>query len=238
METEKLIEQQLKVVRSLKNPIEQQSCALVVIDMQEYQVRREGSIASLFEKLVPGLLEYYVERIENIVIPNINRLLKLFRDHNLPVYFTKFAARRPDRKDLTKTYKELNKFAEKSIGEPLFPYEKNPKASIIPELNLHSNDVIIVKTTSGTFTSTDLDHQLRNLGIDTIIIVGVVTHFCVENTARIALDLGYKVFIIDDACAAFSPSLHEASLRIMGLFYISVLQTDNVIKKLEKKLKD
>lgn len=225
-------------MRSTKVPIEPQSCALVVIDMQEYQVRREGSIACLSEKLVPGLLKYYIERTENLVIPNINRLLKLFRAHNLPVYFTKFAARRPDGKDLTESYRELNKFSEKIIGEPIFPYEQNPKASIIPELNLQSNDVIIVKTTSGTFTSTDLDHQLRNLGIDTIIIVGVVTHFCVENTARFALDLGYKVFIIDDACAAWGQSLHEAALRVMELFYISVLQTDDIINQLEKKLKE
>jgi len=96
--------------------------------------------------------------------------------------------------------------------------------------------VVFIKTTSGSFASTDLDHQLRNLGVQTVIVVGVVTNFCVETTARDASYLGFQVFVIDDACAAWTPSLHEASLRILELRYGKVLKADEILKQLKRKL--
>ncbi len=237
MTEEEKIQEFLNIRRRLKPPLNRESCALIIIDMQEYQVRGDGSIALLFEKLVPGMLRYYVERTETLVIPNIKRILELFRANTLPVFFTKFASRRLDGEDLTGGVRAQNKLAKTLIGRPIFPHEQESSAEIIPELKPKGNDVILVKTTSGTFSSTDLDHQLKNLGIETVIIVGVVTHFCVENTARIAADLGYNVILIDDACAAWSPKLHKAALRVMDLFFISIFQTKDIIKFLEKQIK-
>jgi nicotinamidase-related amidase len=237
MTEEEKIQQFLNIRHRLKPPLNLESCALLVIDMQEYQVRGDGSIGRLFDKLVPGMLKYYVERTEELVIPNIKLVLNLFHENNLPVYFTKFATKRTDGRDLTGGIREQNKLAMNLIGEPIFPHEQEPSASIIPELSPKGSDVVLIKTTSGTFSSTDIDHQLKNLGIETVIIVGVVTHFCVENTARIAADLGYNVIVIDDACAAWSPDLHEAALRVMDLFFISILQTKRILKQLERKIK-
>jgi nicotinamidase-related amidase len=238
MSEEEKIEQFLNIRHRVKPPLSLESCALIVIDMQEYQVRGDGSIGLLFERLVPGMLNYFVERTKNLAIPNIKRILEIFQTNNLPVYFTKFATRRPDGMDLTGGIKEQNNLAKKLIGKPIFPFEQDFSASIIPELAPKGNDAVIVKTTSGTFSSSDLDHQLKNLGIETVIVVGVVTHFCVENTARIAADLGYNVIVIDDACAAWSPDLHKAALRVMDLFFITILQTNEIIKILEKRIKN
>ena len=219
MNEKERIQEFLNIRHRLKPPLKLESCALIIIDMQEYQVRVDGSIGQLFEKLVPGMLKYYIERTEQLVIPNIKRLLSLFRTNTIPVFFTKFASRRLDGEDLTGGVRAQNQLAKTLIGQPIFPHELESSAEIIPELKPERNDVILVKTTSGTFSSSDLDHQLKNLGIETVIIVGVVTHFCVENTARIAADLGYNVILIDDACAAWSPELHEAALRVMDLFF-------------------
>jgi len=231
------IEQYLKLRRQLMTQkLDPMSCALIVVDMQEYQVSEDSSVVRLFEKTVPGLLQYFVGRVKDMVIQNIIHLLEFFRAHDLPVYFTKFASMRPDRKDYARNIRAVNELAENLIDEPIFPDKQDPSASIIPVLTPKGNDVIILKTTSGTFSSTDLDHQLRNLGISMVIITGVVTNFCVENTARIAADLGYNVILIDDACAAWSPSLHEASLCNIELMYGSVLTTEKVLKKLKKNI--
>ena len=123
------------------------------------------------------------------------------------------------------------------IGKYIFPSVQDPLADIIPELKPEENDLIIIKTTNGTFSSTDLEHQLRNLGVSTVIIVGVVTHICVENTARIAFDLGFNVFLVDDACAGWSPTLHNAALRAMELFFVNIVSTDELLKSLNKQLK-
>ncbi len=236
---EEKIEQYLKIRRRfMTNKLDPMSCALIVVDMQEYQVSEDSSIVRLFEKTVPGMLQYFIGRVTELVIPNINRLLEFFRAHDLPVYFTKFASMRPDRRDYAKNIQAVNKLSENLINEPIFPDKQDPSASIIPELTPQGNDVIILKTTSGTFSSTDLDHQLRNLGVSMVIITGVVTNFCVENTARIAADLDYNVVLVDDSCAAWSPSLHEATLCNINLMYGSVLTTEEVLKKLKEAIQN
>lgn len=57
------------------------------------------------------------------------------------------------------------------------------------------------------------------MGIDTLVVGGVVTNRCVETTARDATDLGYQVVMVDDATATFSPEVQEATmLSVMGAY--------------------
>ncbi len=233
---ENKIEQYLKMRRRMKPSLDPRTCAHLVIDMQEYQVRENGSIARLLENAVPGMLQYFLKRVKDIVIPNIILLLNFFRAYELPIYFAKLASMRSDRKDYSKNYKDFNKLAVNLIGEPIFPEKQNPSASIIPELAPKDNDVVFIKTTSGSFASTDLDHQLRNLGVKTVIIVGVVTNFCVETTARDASDRGFQVFVVEDACAAWTPSLHEASLKVLELRYAKIFNTGKILKQLKRNI--
>ena len=94
--------------------------------------------------------------------------------------------------------------------------------------------LVINKTTYGTFTSTGLDRALRNLGIDTLVIGGVVTNVCVETTARDAADHGDTVVVVDDACAAFSPEIHEAALVSFQGPFGRVRSADEVIALIEQ----
>jgi nicotinamidase-related amidase len=60
---------------------------------------------------------------------------------------------------------------------------------------------------------------------------------CVENTTRIASDLGFNVLVVDDACAGWSPILHNASLRAMELFYANIITTEEILKTLDEQIK-
>lgn len=237
MDIEEKIEQYLKFKRTFKPAILPQECALIVIDMQNYQVNETSTCVETLEKIVPGMTQYFVKQVYDVVNPNIFRLLEFFRLNEIPIYYTKFACRRNDCKDYANNIRALNQLSENLIGKKVFPSIQDPIADIIPELKPEVNDTIILKTTNGTFSSTDLEHQLRNLGINTVIIVGVVTHICVENTARIAFDLGFNVFVVDDACAGWSPTLHNAALRGMELFFVNIVSTDEILKSLNKQLK-
>ncbi len=66
------------------------------------------------------------------------------------------------------------------------------------------------------FAGTDLDAILRAASIETIVLAGIVTHFAVEGTAREAVDRGYRVVVLSDACASSGQQRHEASLDILG----------------------
>ncbi|MFX1417986.1 MAG: cysteine hydrolase family protein [Promethearchaeota archaeon] len=234
---EEKVDQYLKLKRRFAPPIIPHESALIIIDMQNYQVKETSTIAESFEKSIPGLVKYFIKRVDEVVTPNIIQLLEFFRENKIPIYYTKFASCRKDRKDYANNIRAYNEIFENMFGKYIFPSIHEPTADIIPELKPEKNDIVILKTTNGTFSSTDLEHQLRNLGINTVIVVGVVTHICVENTARVAFDLGFNVYVVDDACAGWSPTLHNAALRSMELFFVNIISTDKLLKNLNKQVK-
>ncbi|MFW9818948.1 MAG: cysteine hydrolase family protein [Candidatus Thorarchaeota archaeon] len=237
MDIEEKIDEYLKIKRSVKPPIIPNESALIVIDMQNYQVKESSPIIEWAERTVPGLYEYLIKQVDDVVKPNITQLIDFFRANKIPIFYTKFACYRSDRKDYSNNIRAINAMSKNMIGKYIFPSVQDPLADIIPELKPEENDIIIIKTTNGTFSSTDLEHQLRNLGVNTVIIVGVVSHVCVENTARVAFDLGFNVYLVDDACAGWSPTLHDAALRGMELFFVNIISTNKLLKNLNKEIK-
>lgn len=71
----------------------------------------------------------------------------------------------------------------------------------------------IEKNHASAFSGTDLNWQLRNIGIDTVAIVGYMTQNCCDATAREASALGYSVEFLSDATGtlAFHNEAGEAS---------------------------
>jgi nicotinamidase-related amidase len=76
-------------------------------------------------------------------------------------------------------------------------------------------DIEIQKLLYDSFHGTDFDAQLRARGIDTLIVCGLSTDCCVDQTARSAFHHDYDVFVASDACAAYEPGLHENALNAL-----------------------
>ena len=70
-------------------------------------------------------------------------------------------------------------------------------------------ELVIAKTNGGALSGTNLDFILRNMDIDSMIIVGFLTDQCVLATSLHAADLGYDVLLVEDACATRSKLIHE-----------------------------
>ena len=68
--------------------LDPQKTALLVIDMQRYFVSPHYPLMQTFEKLVPGVTAGYCERVNSMVVPNINRLQQCFRTQQLPIIYT------------------------------------------------------------------------------------------------------------------------------------------------------
>ena len=66
------------------------------------------------------------------------------------------------------------------------------------------DEIVIPKTSSSVFVSTNIDYVLRNLGTRYLILSGVVTDQCIESAVRDACDLGYLVTVVTDACTTMS----------------------------------
>jgi nicotinamidase-related amidase len=83
------------------------------------------------------------------------------------------------------------------------------------------------------FAHTDLDQQLRQHGVDTIILAGLTAPGCVESTGRAAMELGYSVTLVSDATAAYSfEHMHACHVLNGPLFANAVLSTDEVVARL------
>ena len=74
---------------------------------------------------------------------------------------------------------------------------------------------IVTHSRINGFHDSDLEHVLRGLGANRLVICGIATQSSVEHTSRHAADLGYEVVVVADACGAGDPALHDASLLVL-----------------------
>ncbi|WP_454759791.1 cysteine hydrolase family protein [Caulobacter segnis] len=79
------------------------------------------------------------------------------------------------------------------------------------------DDLVVKKVRYSGFVGTNLDARLNALGVDTLVVAGLTTECCVDSTVRDAFSLDYHVFVAADACAAYEPEIHAASLKVMEL---------------------
>ena len=63
------------------------------------------------------------------------------------------------------------------------------------------------------FSGTDLDIRLRERGVDTVVLTGVLTDICVLHTAVDAYNLGYQIEVVEPAVASLTPENHQFALN-------------------------
>ncbi|MFI6150737.1 isochorismatase family protein [Streptomyces sp. NPDC051109] len=90
---------------------------------------------------------------------------------------------------------------------------EQPPGSDFAEDLVQPGDIVVVKRTIGAFYGTDLDEQLRNLGVNTVVLAGLVTTMGVESTARAAADHGYEVEFVVDAMSGLAADEHEFAVQ-------------------------
>jgi nicotinamidase-related amidase len=209
--------------------------ALMVIDMQNYSILREWRfVEALFRDPAMRRRVYpdYYERLKKIVVPNIVRLIELFRAGALRIVFVQYASSFPAFDDMTPYHRYIWSEIERNTGMPFTP--TSGAFEIIEEIKQHitEDDLFLRKITNGTFASTRLDTVLRNLSVQSLLVCGAWTNCCVETTVREAFDRGYLVTLVEDACIASGKQYHEATLLNLGSFYCNVCATNDVIREM------
>jgi nicotinamidase-related amidase len=72
-----------------------------------------------------------------------------------------------------------------------------------PDLVPLPDEPVYHKRVNSAFIGTTLEADLRALGIDTLVIVGIQTNHCVSTTARMAGNLGFRTYVVADGTATF-----------------------------------
>lgn len=200
--------------------------ALLLIDLQ-HLCAAEG--LGIFGELgpaavTPGARSYYFDRLAETVLPNVERLLAEFREHGLEVIHTRIQSLTPDGRDRSPGHMRLGLHAAPGSREAEF---LAPAAPI-------EGEIVLNKTASGVFSSTNLEYVLRNLGIRALFVAGVYTNECVSTAVRDGSDLGFHVTLVQDACTTVTPELQTATIRTLRDRYARVMRTAAVLREVRR----
>lgn len=205
--------------------LEKHNTALLCIDMQYLDAARGYGVFAdaVSSGLPPESQDYYFDRLANLVFPNVNQLQEAFRSHRLEVIHTRIQSLTQDGRDRGPGHKRLGLHAAPGSKE----------AEFMPDVAPMGDEIIVNKTASGVFNSTNLEYILRNMNITGLYIVGVYSNECVSTAIRDACDLGFHVTLISDAVATVTPDLENATITTMKDRYARVMSTDEAVQEIE-----
>jgi nicotinamidase-related amidase len=150
---------------------------------------------------------------------NIARLIAGWRQSGRPIHHVQHASRSPE-----------GSFRPGTPG-----HQVKAEATPIAGEPVHHKEV------NSAFIGTNLEHDLRAAGIDTLVVVGLTTNHCVSTTVRMAGNLGFKTYIVEDATAAFdragldgrmrpAAEVHAAALSDLSGEFATVVNTDQLLR--------
>jgi nicotinamidase-related amidase len=147
-------------------------------------------------------------------------VLQYFRSKNLPVVHVK------------------HEFPPSSFG---FLEKGTQGADIHPSVSPLPSEPVITKQNVNSFKDTPLEGTLKKLGVTDLVIVGAMSHMCIDGTVRAAADLGFKCVVPADACACPDVSfggrtvsaddVHATAMGALGFAYAQVTSTKDVTKE-------
>ena len=162
--------------------IEPQRSALLVMDYQA------GIIGRLDDS------EALVERA--------GEAIRIARERGFQVAYVRVAFEDDDLINVPETNKTMTAAASLLRNDA-------PETQIDERLEPRAGDIVVRKVRVGAFSTTDLNEQLRERGIDTLILAGISTSGVVLSTIRDAADRDYRIYVLADGCADTDPEVHE-----------------------------
>ncbi len=205
-------------------PLSARRTALVVVDMQYLDAHPDCGIGRT--AALAGTADMFAEywpAVERAVVAQ-QRLIGAAHRVGMQVIFTRIATQTAQARDVGRQHRLVGLAVPRDSRE----------AELLDELRVGADDLVLSKTSSSPFNSTGVDQFLRNLEIDTLLVCGVVSNGCVEGTIRDASDLGYQVVMVEDACAAVTPALHQAAITNLKDAFCNCRTTDDVVEELDR----
>jgi nicotinamidase-related amidase len=173
-------------------PIDPARTALLVVDIQN------ATFNDAHEKIRP---EFFAAA-RDIVIANLRRLVDARRRESVEVIYTVMENLTRDGRDRSLDYKLSDFFIARGSWE----------AKVIDALAPGEDEIVLPKTSSSLFNSTNLDYLLRNIDIEDLVVTGFLTDQCIDHTVKDGADRGYYVTRLTDGCMADTWERHETAL--------------------------
>jgi nicotinamidase-related amidase len=156
---------------------------------------------------------------------NAERLLAVWRELRWPIYHVQHISKEPD-----------SVFRAERPGSALLPFA-------VPR----TGEPLIQKHVNSAFIGTDLEQRLRSGSIDTLVLTGLQSDHCVSTTARMAGNLGFTTYVVEDATATFNRTgydgrvhraedVHAANLASLNGEFARIVRTDDVLESVRSPL--
>jgi ureidoacrylate peracid hydrolase len=181
-------------------------CALLVIDMQDFFLDPHSPTFTC-----GGLA----------ILPVLKRLIGAFRDKGRPVIYAKHV-HHPNNLD-----SGIMGWWWKGMC-----IEGSPESEIHRDIAPLPSEKVVLKHRYSAFYNTDLETVLRCLGIEDLVISGIMTNMCCESTARDAYFRDYRVFFLADGTGSINEEMHLASLLNLAFGFAFVTSSEGVIDDL------
>jgi nicotinamidase/pyrazinamidase len=134
------------------------------------------------------------------IVPNINRLTNIARNRNIPVIFSMDSFMHGD-------FIFQGKMREHSI-------RGTAGAELYHGLSRTVDDIFSYKRRFSMFFKTDVDQTLRLFKVDTVVLTGINSHWCVLSSAFDALSNDFRAYIIEDCSASYSAEIHRSAMNM------------------------
>jgi nicotinamidase-related amidase len=115
-------------------------------------------------------------------------------------------------------------------------------AKIYSTLSPQDGEAVVVKFQINSFRDTNLKEILDDLDVDTLTIIGAMSHMCIDGTVRAASDMGYSCSVAHDACATHdqefngvtvpAAQVHAAYMAALGFAYANVASTEALLAEI------
>lgn len=179
--------------------------ALVIIDVQNDFVAPDGALARWGVDMAP--LEAPLKRIE--------ALIAAARARGVSIVFVRLVTR----PETDSTALKLMTARKGQDADSVALCRAGTPGADLYRLQPQAGDLHIDKALYSAFVGTTFEQQLRERGLDTLVVCGFTTECCVDSTVRDAFHRDFNIFLAGDACAAYLPDLHHASLHALGLSF-------------------
>ena len=187
-------------------PLQPGRSALLLVDLQRYCCARDGgSFTGPSNRWSEARKDAYFAQLEGTTLPNAAALAAAGRRSGIEVLYCVIEALTRDGRDRGLDHKLSNMLVPKGSRD----------AEVMEAVAPEADEIVLPKTASGVFPSTNLHYLLRSLGVEDLAVAGVFTDQCVESAVRDAADLGYRVTLVGDACCGSSPDAHARTLEAM-----------------------
>lgn len=151
------------------------------------------------------------------IVPTVQDIVERARDAGVPIVYAVDAHDPEDR--------ELDVWDEHAMRGTY-------GADIIEELTPLEGDPVVEKQWYDAFEDTRLDELLNDLGVDELVLTGVTTNICIQNTAAGAFYKGYDITVPRDATAALDVDDHEYALEyVRDIYGARLVNAEDILRE-------